>query len=200
MPTPAKHFDRAYYHSGNYDAYEDDVRSWVAPVARKIVRLTSTLKHPKILDAGCAHGFLLEELQDKYGFAVAGIEYSQHAARTAQPTVKKYIKNGSILQKTLFSKGAFDVVTCFDVVEYLSEEETEKALANLARWSRRYILFSALYRHSLQSSQKRNPDPLRRTTLSQKEYVDIFRKNNAGLLEKRNLGNGGDILIFQKRT
>jgi len=196
MPTSEKYFDQAYYSSGGYDEYESDVRSWTGRVAKKIVRSLAGVPAPRVLDAGCAHGFLLEELL-QLGCKVKGLEYSPYAIQTASPMVQKYIRQGSILKKNLFPAHTFDAVICFDVVEYLTRDETEKAIGNLARWTKNLIFFAALYRHSRQSSQKHNPDPARRTTLSQKEYQNLFQKYGAFLLEKKNLGNGGDILIFQ---
>ena len=99
-----------------------------------------------------------------------------------------------------FKKNSFDVVVCFDVIYYLTLEETKKAIKNLIDVSRDYIFFNSLYRHSREASQKINPDPLRITVLSKKEYINLFRKNRASIVGSFREDNGGQTLIFKKKN
>jgi len=192
-------FDARYFSSGGYDEYQEDVASWIGSAARYIHRLLRNAWDPTVLDVGCAHGFLLAVLQNQYGIRVRGLEYSDYARRTAEPSVKRRIKRGNVLSHGSFPRNSFDVVVCLDVFGHLRIEETQQAADNLVHWTRRFILFSTLYRHSPQASQEVNPDPFRITTLSQKEYKTIFRKAGARFVKKINFGNGGEVLVFKKR-
>ncbi len=111
--------------------------------------------------------------------------------------VKKKIKKGSIL-KLPFKKNSFDAVLCFDVIYYVHPKETAQAIKNLVDVSKEYIFFSSLYRHSLEASQKHNPDPLRLPVLSKKEYISLFRKSGAKLVSHFYSQNSEDILVFKK--
>ena len=192
-----KKFDKKYFSSGSYNNYEKILTQWVKPEAKRIYQILKDKPSAKILDIGCGFGNLLAELQDKYHFLVTGIEYSPYAIQRAQSSVKSKIKKGNILRSP-FKKNNFDLVVCFDVVPHLTLEETKRAVKNLVSVSRNYIFFSSIYRHSIYASQKLNPDPLRLTTLSTKNYINLFSKNGARLIRKFYGENGGDILVFKK--
>ena len=193
----AERFDKRYFSSGVYKNYKDILAEWVGPVAKRISRLLKNKPTSKILDVGCGFGNLIAELQNKYHFQVEGLEYSSDAIKRADQTIRKKIKNGSIL-KLPFQKNSFDVVVCFDVVSYLTLEETAKAIKNLVKVSKNYIFFSTVYCHSIWASQKLNPDKLRVTTLSQKDCINLFSQNRARFIKKFYGENGGDILVFKK--
>jgi SAM-dependent methyltransferase len=196
MAQPAHAFDRKYFSSGSYDSYKDDVLSWTRPMARKIFSYIKNRTHCRILDVGCAEGYLMDEFQRTYGAEVAGIEFSSHALSRALPSVKKSITKGSLFDVPLSSR-RYDAVVCFDVFEYLTLSENKKAAEILVRTSRDYIFFANPYKHSFQGSQKLNPDPLRITAFTQKEYQKIFRDAGASFVDKFNAGSGSDILVFR---
>ncbi len=198
MAIPAKQFDSKYFSSGSYDAYKDDVLSWTRPMARKILSFLKNHKNPRILDIGCAEGYLIDELQRANGARVEGVEFSSHALSRALPSIKKHITKGSLFDVPLSSR-KYDAVICFDVFEYLTPTENKKAAKILARASRGYIFFANPYKHSFQASQKLNPDPLRITAFTQKEYQNIFKDAGARFIDKFNAGSGSDILVFRTR-
>jgi SAM-dependent methyltransferase len=198
VEIPESRFDDSYFSSGGYDTYRDDVLSWVGNAGRLISRLLADTPNPSMLDAGCAHGFLIAVLQERHGMRVSGLEYSPYAIRHAEPAVRKCITRGNLLEPGSFPPNSFDLVSCLDVLEYFDKPGVERAVQNLVRWTKRYVLFAGLYRHSLQASQKRNPDPLRITTLSQEEFKKLFRDAGARCIRKVNFGNGGDAFVFEK--
>src|SRR3989344_1185030 len=169
-------FGADYFSSGGYDEYETDVASWVPNMAKTVLRLIDK-EHPQILDVGCAQGYLLAELK-KRGAGIAGLEFSKFAIQRAAKSIRPHIRRGSILT-AFFPKNAYDAVICLDVFPYFTEKEMGRAAKNLVGWSRGIVFFASLYRHSRQASQKVNPDSLRKTTLSQKEYAQIFRRAGA---------------------
>lgn len=198
-PNPPSAFGRGYFSSGSYDTYEKDVLSWVRPVARKIISFLGDVPRPRILDAGCAQGYLLEVLQNRKNCRVRGLEYSPHALAGARSSVSNKIVRGSILDGSLFPSNDFDGIACFDVLEYLNKTQNEIAARNMARWTNDFVFFTNPYRHSVSGSQRTNPDPMRLTAWSQREYVALFRKAGLNYLSKFNCGSGGDILVFRKR-
>jgi len=194
---PGKNFDKNFFSSGAYENYQALLRSWVGKVARRIRRTLKNKGVAKVLDVGCGYGTLLVDLQNKYGFEVTGIEPSSYAIEKASFSVRKKIKKGSIL-KLSFKKNSFDAVVCFDVIYYVRPQETFRAIKNLVDVSKEYIFFSSLYRHSWEASQKNNPDPLRQTVLSKKEYINLFFRSGAKLVSHFYSPNGEDILVFRK--
>lgn len=196
--VPKKYFDSKYFSTDVYDHYKEDVLSWVRPTGRKINSFLKNISEPKILDVGCAHGFLLAELKNKYNANISGLEYSDYAIKSAEKSVRNSIKKGNILQGGRWPKSYFDAVICFDVFEYLNLKETRKAAQNLVNWAKNYLFFTTLYKHSQQNSQKLNPDQYRVTALSQKEYIKTFLNYRMKFITKFNSGSGGDIMVFTK--
>jgi len=191
-------FDSQYYSSGVYArTYKEDVLSWVGKVAKKVNRLLRDVSCPCVLDVGCAHGFLLAELQKKYGIEVHGLEYSRYALQHAEKTVRGKIREGNILTAELPSR-AFDAVICLDVFEYLTLKEVLRAAKHLVQWSNSFIIFSTIYKNSRHISQKTNPDPFRKSALTQVEYRNIFLRAGAKFIESFDADNGGSALVFKK--
>lgn len=151
----------------------------------------------KILDVGCAHGYLIAELQNKYGHLVQGIDYSPYVVKNSEKSVRKNIKQGDIL-KLPFRKNEFDTVICLDVINYLTEKNISAAIKNLVNIAKEHIFFGAIFKHSWTASQKWNPDKFRKSVLAKKEYIEIFKKNGAKLAGSFDGENGGTILVFKK--
>ncbi len=190
-------FDRKYFSSGSYKDYKKETDRWVPYVAWKISKIVGKLP-AKALDAGCAQGYLIAELQNKHDFSVSGIDLSSFAINNSEPSVRKKISRGNVLNLP-FGKNKFDAVICFDVINYLkSSDEVPAAIKNLVSISKKYIFFGAIFKHSWAASQKYNPDKFRNSALSKKEYIDIFRKNGARLAQIFDGRNGGTTLVFRK--
>jgi GT2 family glycosyltransferase/SAM-dependent methyltransferase len=105
-------------------------------VADYIVRL---LQPKRVLDAGCAMGFLVEALWDR-GVEAWGIDISSFAISRARPDIRPYCVVGSIAES--LPGGHFDLITCIEVLEHLSPRETELAIDRLCGASDS-ILFSS---------------------------------------------------------
>ncbi len=72
----------------------------------------------KLLDVGCATGYLLEAAKEK-GFDVYGVEFSEYSSQLAkQKFGNEKIHNG-ILETSPFAISFFDVITMFDLIEHV---------------------------------------------------------------------------------
>lgn len=71
---------------------------------------------PKILDIGCAHGFLLDEAR-KLGWEVKGLELNSGAAGYAVNKLNLDVSEGSIMQAE-FPENSFDFVTAIGTIEH----------------------------------------------------------------------------------
>jgi SAM-dependent methyltransferase len=84
-----------------------------------------------ILDAGCGSGRMLQELVD-FG-AVSGIELDPDAMGMAASRGVGEVRQGR-LEQLPWSDGAFDLITCLDVVEHTPDDRV--TLAELRRVAR----------------------------------------------------------------
>jgi SAM-dependent methyltransferase len=88
-------------------------------------------KSAEVLDAGCGSGRTLEDLVE-YG-TVSGIELDPDAAEFAASRGCGEVKVGR-LEELPWDAGAFDLITCLDVLEHIPNDRG--ALAELRRVSR----------------------------------------------------------------
>ena len=133
-------FDRAYYHR-----YYLDPRTAVASPyeARARARLVAAfadlvgLPVGRILDAGCGIGRLKRPLVERFPRAeYVGLEVSEYLCR-------RYGWEHCGIEDYRSSE-RFDLVICYDVLQYLDAAAATRALANLAALTRGALYFSAL--------------------------------------------------------
>lgn len=72
----------------------------------------------RVLDVGCAYGYMLKRLPDNY--KKYGVDISDHAVSVAKKKLKRaIIKVADVEQEIPFSDNFFDLVICNDVIEHL---------------------------------------------------------------------------------
>ena len=106
--------------------------------ARAIAGLVQHLEIPvaRILDAGCGLGLMRQPLLKAFPAATyIGIEVSEHVC------ARYGWIQASIADVKL--RGRFDLIVCYDVLQYLSDRDAARALANLARLCRGALYFHA---------------------------------------------------------
>jgi len=104
-------------HNAGYDFYN---KSEVFNKRAKYLFEKYNLKDKKVLDIGCAKGYLVEELRNMKVDAY-GVDFSEYALLEAPSSISKYLFNGDLKDclKT-FNKNHFDlicsrfVLSCFD--------------------------------------------------------------------------------------
>jgi SAM-dependent methyltransferase len=93
----------------------------------------------RILDAGCGVGLL------RRSFARVSPRISYTGLERSVYLCKRYgWIQGSLVDYK--ARTPFDLVVCYDVLQYLDDKDTQRALANLTRLSRAALYFSALTR------------------------------------------------------
>ncbi|MEM0990364.1 MAG: class I SAM-dependent methyltransferase [Pseudomonadota bacterium] len=131
----SKQFGEMYFdgpRSYGYGGYKYDGR-WM-PVAHDIIEHFDLKPGMRVLDAGCAKGFLVKDLREAcLGLEVIGLEISQYAIENAHPDAKDYLIQGSI-EKMPFDQ-PFDAVLCLDTVHNLPRARAIAALQEIQRLS-----------------------------------------------------------------
>ncbi len=113
-----EYYDQAEVGYGGYVANFHRYRSIFDKIFRARARSLEPFRGDgRLLEVGCAHGFLLDHLRSR-GYRVSGVEVSPLAADYARNTLKLDVRLGS-LASAGFETGAFDVVMMLDVLEHL---------------------------------------------------------------------------------
>jgi 2-polyprenyl-3-methyl-5-hydroxy-6-metoxy-1,4-benzoquinol methylase len=135
-------YDKDYFENGvasNKSNYID--YSW----ARLGSYFQKTAKHivdkfapSSSLDVGCAKGFLVRALSD-LGVDAHGIDPSEYAFDEVPADIKGRTVIG-IAQEIYLEDSTFDVVTCFDVLEHIPEDDIPQVLSELFRVSKQWVI------------------------------------------------------------
>lgn len=145
-------FDREYYRRYYYDPRTAVVtRAETRARARLIGACVQHLGLPvrRILEAGCGTGVLRAELTRLLPRAhYTGLEASEYLCR------RHGWRYGHIEQ--FRARTPFDLVICYDVLQYLDRVQAEGALRNFARLTRGALYFSALTSGDLARNADRN--------------------------------------------
>jgi SAM-dependent methyltransferase len=92
--------------------------------AKRIVADTSA---KKILDAGCAKGFLVEALRE-HGADAYGVDISETAIGSAYEIIKPFVRVGSLTEP--FTE-RYDLIVTVEVIEHMPARDADVAIANI---------------------------------------------------------------------
>lgn len=116
-----------------YGGYRYDGR-W-QPVARDIIAYYGLRPGNRVLDAGCAKGFLVRDLLAALpGLEVFGLDISEYALMHCHPEVVGRLHLGTV-EKMPFPDGSFDCVLSLDTVHNLPRARAKAALQEIQRLS-----------------------------------------------------------------
>jgi len=116
-----------------YGGYRYDGR-WL-PVARDIVAHFGLKPGDRVLDVGCAKGYLVRDLLHVLpGLEVFGLDISEYALMHCHPEVVGRLHLGSA-DRLPFPDGSFACVLSLDTVHNLPRERARTALAEIQRLS-----------------------------------------------------------------
>ena len=112
-----------------YGGYEYDGR--YREYVKNIIHRYKLKKKSKILEIGCAKGFILKEFKD-CGMEVYGVDNSLYAISNTHPSVKSEIKHCSA-EKLKFIDNFFDLIICKDVLPHISPSKIDIVLSEIKR-------------------------------------------------------------------
>jgi len=116
-----------------YGGYRYDGR-W-APVARDIIAQYDLKPGDRVLDVGCAKGFLVKDLLVE-GIDAYGIDVSEYGVMNCEPEVVGRLSVGTA-EKLVFPDKSFDVVLAINVLHNLKRPELIVALREMERVARK---------------------------------------------------------------
>jgi predicted TPR repeat methyltransferase len=140
QPQPVQAFDRAFFNKYYYSrATRVTTR---AEMKTRADLIAAVLKHAQIpvrsiLDAGCGIGLMRPAFKSALPRArYTGLEASDYLCRRYG-----WIKDSIAAYRP---PKPFDLLVCYDVMQYLEDREAVRALANFTRLTRAALYFSAL--------------------------------------------------------
>lgn len=117
----------SFFYSFGYGNFQ---KTYFKNLFRSLKPYLKEIKQGKVLDVGCAYGFMLQKLPDS--FEKFGVDISEHAIAEAKKRLPNATLKVSGAEETLpFPENFFDIIMCNDVIEHL--ENPRIALENIRR-------------------------------------------------------------------
>ena len=180
MAFDQDYYQRFYYNPRTAVTSRAEMRARGRMIAACVEYVGLPVK--SILDAGCGVGLLKSPLTRAFpGAEYVGLEYSEYLCR------RYGWRQGSVA--TLRTRERFDLVVCYDVLQYLGAPEARRAIANLARGCRGALYFGALttedWRDNCDQSRTDRIPGLRPGAWYRRELKRAFRPVGCGVWLKR---------------
>ncbi|AXH16136.1 class I SAM-dependent methyltransferase [Malaciobacter mytili] len=118
-----------------YGGFSYMSRFW-QPVIPTFIEHFNLDENSKVLDVGCAKGFMLFDLKQALpNISIEGIDISSYAIENAKEEVKSFLKVGNA-KELPYEDNSFDVVISINTIHNLEKEECAKALKEIQRVSK----------------------------------------------------------------
>ncbi len=182
MAFDQDYYQRFYYNPRTAVTSRAEMRARGRMIAACVEYVGLPVK--SILDAGCGVGLLKGPLTRAFPAArYVGLEYSEYLC-------KRYgWRQGSVA--SLRTRERFDLVVCYDVLQYLGVPEARRAIANLSRVCRGALYFGALttedWRENCDQSRTDRIPGLRPGAWYRRELKRAFRPVGCGVWLKRDV-------------
>ena len=135
----SKQFGKDYFDGERqygYGGYKYDGR-W-RPFAEKLIDHYGLITGDKVLDIGCAKGFLVHDFRQALpGLEAVGLDISEYAVANAMPDVKPFLRVGTAAELP-YPDHHFDLVVSVNTLHNLYLPDLFKALREIERVGRRH--------------------------------------------------------------
>lgn len=132
---PPVEYGRYYYRHDCGVPYERN-SYWLEFFGKVADNIVRDLRPAKVLDAGCAMGFLVEALRER-GVDAWGIDVSEYAISQVHESVQDYCEIRSLAEPIA---GSYDLIVSIEVLEHIPPAETSAAIANICAATERLLL------------------------------------------------------------
>ena len=154
-------------------------KKFFGKIAKEFVKHYKLNNESKILDIGCAKGFLMYDLKHCLPKAeIKGIDISRYCKKKALKKVKKDIKIGSC-HKLPFKSNYFDFVVSISTIHNLPKKKIPKAFKELLRVGKKKFFI----RVKAEETKKEKKfieewNIVAKSNLSKKEWLKLFNSVN----------------------
>jgi SAM-dependent methyltransferase len=165
-------FDGSRRHG--YGGYTYDPKYW-SGVVPMIVEEYKLMPGSRILDIGCAKGFMLKDfLIFQPGLIVSGIDISEYAVANTELEVKEFVRVGNA-HSLPYEDNSFDLVISINSVHNLAVEECKEALTEIERVSRGESFITVDAYETQEEKERMDAWNLTALTILRKsEWIDVF--------------------------
>jgi ubiquinone/menaquinone biosynthesis C-methylase UbiE len=133
----------------------------------------------KILDIGCAKGFMMYEFK-KYlpNCVVKGIDISRYCKIHAKKQIKKYIRIGTC-EKLPYPDKYFDFVVSISTIHNVTKNGIKKSLKEIVRVAKKYSFIRVKAYNTLTEKKKIDEwNIVAKSNFNKKTWLKFFKETN----------------------
>lgn len=173
----ARQFGREFFDGERrhgYGGFGYQPRFW-QPVIPDLQRHFDLRAGMRVLDVGCAKGFMLHDLQTLIpGLEVEGVDVSEYAIEHAMESVRDRVQVADA-RELPFADASFDVVISINTIHNLEREECARALREIERVGRGQAFVTVdAYRNEEERERMMAWNLTAKTIMSVDEWVAFF--------------------------
>jgi len=178
--TIARKFGKEFFdgdRSFGYGGFSYNPRYW-SQVVKDFAIFYKLTNYSKILDVGCAKGFMLYDFQKlNKNFELHGVDISKYAITNSIDAVKKNLKVADS-QDLPYENNYFDLVISINTIHNLSIKGCSKSLKEIQRVTKKnsFITVDA-YRNEEEKERMLAWNLTAKTIMSVPEWIKFFREN-----------------------
>jgi ubiquinone/menaquinone biosynthesis C-methylase UbiE len=178
--TIARKFGKEFFDGDRcfgYGGFSYNPRYW-SQVVKDFAIFYKLTNYSKILDVGCAKGFMLYDFQKlNKNFELHGVDISKYAITNSIDAVKKNLKVADS-QDLPYENNYFDLVISINTIHNLSIKGCSKSLKEIQRVTKKnsFITVDA-YRNEEEKERMLAWNLTAKTIMSVPEWIKFFREN-----------------------
>jgi len=171
-----RYFDGERRHG--YGGFNYDPKYWTKTV-KLFVEYYNLTTNSRILDIGCAKGFMLKDFKKALPNAeIAGIDISTYAIANAETEVKQFVQVGNATELP-FADKYFDLVISINTIHNLELNQCQSALKEIERVTKKNSFVMVDGWHTISEKKALEKWVLTaKTLLSAEQWVALFKKAN----------------------
>ena len=175
----ARRFDRDFFDGDRkhgYGGFSYNPKYWEM-VVKDFVSFYGLKPSSKILDVGCARGFMLYDFQNlNLNFELKGIDISPYAISTSKEEVRSDLIVGNA-KNLPFPDKEFDLVISINTIHNLEKEDCGAAIREMSRVSKKncYLTVDA-FRNKEEEEAMYNWNLTAKTIMSKNEWLEFFKQ------------------------
>jgi len=177
--TIARQFGKEFFDGDRkhgYGGFNYMSRFW-QPVIPTFIKHFNLNENSKVLDVGCAKGFMLFDMKEAIpNITIEGIDISSYAIENAKEEIKQFLRVGNA-KELPYEDNSFDVVISINTIHNLEKKECAKALQEIQRVSREksFITVDA-YRNEEEKEAMYAWNLTAKTIMSVDEWIAFFEE------------------------
>lgn len=161
-----------------YGGYNYHPRFWTG-VVKDMADFYSLTNKSKILDIGCAKGFMLYEFTRLLpDIEVRGIDISKYAISNAKEEVKPFLSVGNANNLSEFKDKEFDLIVSITTIHNLPIKECKKAVREIQRVGKNAFITVDAWKNEEERLKMSKWNLTAKTLMSAEDWERLFKEEN----------------------